>query len=83
MTVPTSENGGFSGSAGFSTPGGGGGGGAAATVGGGGGRRDAENNGRSRVAESIDIGMAHNGLPVIVGSAFFAGALRGRGSYTI
>jgi hypothetical protein len=67
IIVPTSVNGGGdSGATGLTTAGGGAG--AAATVAGG-GRRDEENNGRSRVAESFETGMAHKGLPVAGASA--------------
>ena len=66
MIVPTRVKGGAS--CVLTTAVGGGGAGAAATAGGG-GRRDEENNGRSRVAESFEIGMAHKGLPAAGGSA--------------
>ena len=66
MIVPTRTSGGFSG-----TGGGGGGGGAIAFTGagaaattGGGGRRDGLKSGRSRVAESLRIGIAQSGLPL-------------------
>ena len=67
IIVPTRVNGGDSGVTGLTTAGGDGVG-AAATVGVG-GRRDEENNGRSRVAESFETGMAHKGLPVAGASA--------------
>jgi hypothetical protein len=62
MIVPSRVKGGGKGGAGGSAIVGGGGEGAAATAGGG-GRRDEENSGRSRVAESVDKGIAHEGLP--------------------
>src|SRR5271165_643410 len=75
IIVPTRVNGGVSGATGWTT-GVGGCAGAPATVGGG-GRRDEENNGRSRVAESFEIGMAHKGLPAAGGSAAGAPASAG------
>jgi hypothetical protein len=70
MIVPTRVKGGVAGV--LTTVGvGGGGAGAAATVGVG------ENNGLSRVAESFEIGMAHNGLPTARGSAAGAPASAG------
>src|SRR5271165_3002014 len=74
MIVPTRVKGGVSGV--LTTAVGGGGAGAAATVGVG-ARRDEENNGRSRVAESFEIGMAHKGLPAAGGSAAGAPASAG------
>ncbi len=63
MIVPTKVKGGVSGARG-STAAVGGDAGAAATVGVR-GRRDAEKSGRSRVAESFEMGMAHKGFPVV------------------
>lgn len=63
MIVPTKVKGGLSG-AGGCTATVGVGAGAAATVGVR-GRRDAEKSGRSRVAESFEMGMAHKGFPVV------------------
>jgi hypothetical protein len=62
MIVPTRVKGGNSNATGLATATGGDTG-AAATAGGG-GRLDAENSGRSRVAESLEMGIAHNGFPV-------------------
>jgi hypothetical protein len=63
MIVPTKVKGGVSG---------GGGGAATVRVGSGaagaagvGGRRDTEKSGRSLVADSFEIGMAHKGLPAV------------------
>ena len=70
MIVPTNVKGGAAGATGSAVAGGGGG---TATTLGGGGRRDEENNGRSRVTESLDIGISRNGLPVLAGSAVGSG----------
>ena len=67
MIVPTKVKGGVSG-AGGCTATVGVGAGAAATVGVR-GRRDAEKSGRSRVAESFEMGMAHKGFPVVESSS--------------
>jgi hypothetical protein len=66
MMVPTSLKDGPSGMTGLTIVGGGGSG--AAEIVGGGGRREGVNSGRSRVAESLDLGMAHNGLLPLGGS---------------
>ena len=61
-TVPISRSGGRSRSAGFGWRGGAGGAEAMATTGGEGGRREGRNSGRSCVAASSLIGIAHSGL---------------------
>ncbi len=66
IIVPTRVNGGVSGAGGCAAMVGVGAG-AAATVGVR-GRRDAEKSGRSRVAESFEMGMAHKGFPVVQSS---------------
>src|SRR5271163_3253213 len=70
MTVPTSVKGGAGGGVGLTRTGTGRGGGGTAAIG---GRRDVENSGRSRVAESVDRGIAHKGLPAFAGSGPLAG----------
>ena len=62
MMVPTKVKGGNSGGGGSSATGADVG--AAGAAGGVGGRRDTEKSGRSLVAESFEMGMAHRGLPV-------------------
>src|SRR5271167_4572887 len=69
MIVPTSVNGGAAGATGSAVAGGGG----TATTLGGGGRRDEENSGRSRVTQSLDIGISRNGLPALAGPAVGSG----------
>jgi hypothetical protein len=64
IIVPTRVKGGSSNATGLAAAGGGAG--AAATAGDR-GRRDAENNGRSRVAESFEMGMTHKGFPIVEG----------------
>ena len=66
IIVPSKMKGGVSGAGGCAAMVGVGAG-AAATVGVR-GRRDAEKSGRSRVAESFEIGMAHKGFPVVESS---------------
>ncbi len=63
MIVPTKVKGGDSSGGGSSATGADVG--AAGAAGGLGGRRDTEKSGRSLVAESFEMGMAHKGLPVV------------------
>lgn len=80
IIVPIRVKGGSSNTTGLATATGGDTG-AAATVGVR-GRRDAENSGRSRVAESLEMGIAHNGFPVVETSGGGAPASAGVSALT-